>query len=696
MSFYFPNVDPAFVYQRKVDEYIDLVETEVVTNGFITLKEVPLFSNKVVVKKLDGTALQEVTTDTLAANQFRVDYSTGMVYFHSSLEGNKLTFYFKGTGYVSFPASRVYVDSNTNAQNKSIQQLINDLDNNYRNNWKTAVNNYADITTTYPSPALGDTVQTISDNKIYRFDGQSWIFTQQYSASAITDAQNKIGDLSGLQTTAKSSLVSSLNESFNEIAEARGAFDNVKGRLDNVDTKIGSLSNLGTVSKVNLVGAINENKNNLGNLTSLQTIDKSSIVNAVNENIASMQITDSKATKALTTFSTMRDPLSYLNSVEVLCSFTARGNSTTKWLQGFSINEATNEIYAAFQENNGTELTIEIRNLDGTFKESKSFPIESGAYTESLPFFYNGSNDLCFIVRTQNADTYNIFNYSVGILGMPISISGNRAKSDVDGNYFVTCDTTSTSPYTMKTVYIYDWVSVKNGVPILLNSFRVSRYGNLIQKAQGLVVNNGYIFLTQGESNGEPSITVYNTAGELVNAYLYTKDSLANAINNYLPNAIPDVNNFTYENESGCKYKGKLTTAHILNSTVYITIHNSPSGKPLDTKVPIYRIDTDWQSVTLLNGAIVYGTDTTPRVRRIGNEVILSGAIKGFTVMNTEYLEFYSGFAPDRNLQSVQPTSNGYQCNWQIQPNGRAKILTTRNPTLDVGNWYPFHITWFI
>jgi hypothetical protein len=263
MSFYFPNVDPAFVYQRSVDQYVDLVETETVTNGFITLKEIPLFSNKVVVKKLDGTTLQEVTTSTLTANQYRVDYSTGIVYFHSSLELIKLTCYFKGTGYVSFPASRVYVDSNTNAQNKSMQQLINDLDNNYRNNWKTAVSTYADIAITYPSPALGDTVQTISDNKIYRYNGTAWIFTQQYSASAITDAQNKIGDLTTLKTTTKNSLVASLNEDHDEVALARGTFSNVKGRLDDVDTRTGSLNNLGTVSKANLVGAINENLNSI-------------------------------------------------------------------------------------------------------------------------------------------------------------------------------------------------------------------------------------------------------------------------------------------------------------------------------------------------------------------------------------------------------------------------------------------------
>ena len=62
--------------------------------------------------------------------------------------------------------------------------------------WLTAVKTYADIATTYPNPKLGDTVQTIDDSKIYRWDGTQWIWTQQYNANAITDVQNKIGILS--------------------------------------------------------------------------------------------------------------------------------------------------------------------------------------------------------------------------------------------------------------------------------------------------------------------------------------------------------------------------------------------------------------------------------------------------------------------------------------------------------------------
>ena len=62
--------------------------------------------------------------------------------------------------------------------------------------WLTPVANYAAIATTYPNPQHGDTVMTLDNGKIYRYENGQWQFTQQYNANAITDVQNKIGILS--------------------------------------------------------------------------------------------------------------------------------------------------------------------------------------------------------------------------------------------------------------------------------------------------------------------------------------------------------------------------------------------------------------------------------------------------------------------------------------------------------------------
>jgi hypothetical protein len=218
MAYYFSGVDPAYVFKRKgdtADPFIFLKETFQVLNGIVTLREIPDFNSKVTVRKLDGTLLTE-TTNTPIANQYRVDYTSGIISFHSSHEGNTLTFDYYGIGYVSFPSSRIWVDTNASVSGKSLQQVITDLDNS-KTKWLSAVNTFADINTSYPSPKLGDTVQTISDSKIYRYDGNAWLLTQQYSANALTNIQNSIGTITALQTTQKGNIVDAINENVSSL-----------------------------------------------------------------------------------------------------------------------------------------------------------------------------------------------------------------------------------------------------------------------------------------------------------------------------------------------------------------------------------------------------------------------------------------------------------------------------------------------
>ena len=97
--------------------------------------------------------------------------------------------------------------------------------------------------------------------------------------AGIYDAKNEadtnsasIGNLSNLETSVKTDLVSAVNE--------------VSGKTDD----IGNLSNLTTENTSSIVGAINEvdansktNNQNIGNMTNLETTVKSSLVGAVNE-----------------------------------------------------------------------------------------------------------------------------------------------------------------------------------------------------------------------------------------------------------------------------------------------------------------------------------------------------------------------------------------------------------------------------
>ncbi|CAF1896765.1 hypothetical protein NRS6185_03736 [Bacillus subtilis] len=386
-----------------------------------------------------------------------------------------------------------------------------------------------------------------------------------------------------------------------------------------------------------------------------------------------------------------QDALSYLNNVEAMTTFKAREEALF-WPQSANINELTNEIYVASQENEGTELRIEIRDLDtGSFKERKSIPIESGAYTEGLSFFYNDQGNLCFIVKASKRSGYNIFNYDTGELS-DLIIADVSSKYAANKYYFASITVNQSSIH----AYVYTWESIKMGNPVLYTDFTVDYIPNL-EKVQGITLNDGFLFMSHGKSNGRPAISVYNLTGELLNYYIYTKDSLASAINKKFSNFIPNIYNYNFENESCCVYKGDLVAVQVVNNAdVVLVRHNRMLGYSLDVNVNQSRKDTGWMDIELLNGATAYVSERIPRIRRIGNKIRLEAELKGITTMDTEYISYYPEWSPDRVLPFTIPTSGGYNAVCQIQPNGKAKILSTRHPSPDVNSWYPIVFEWYL
>ncbi|MEK3813149.1 hypothetical protein [Bacillus sp. FSL R7-0685] len=386
-----------------------------------------------------------------------------------------------------------------------------------------------------------------------------------------------------------------------------------------------------------------------------------------------------------------QDALSYLNNVEAMTTFKAREEALF-WPQSANINELTNEIYVASQENEGTELRIEIRDLDtGSFKERKSIPIESGAYTEGLSFFYNDQGNLCFIVKASKRSGYNIFNYDTGELS-DLIIADVSSKYAANKYYFASITVNQSSIH----AYVYTWESIKMGNPVLYTDFTVDYIPNL-EKVQGITLNDGFLFMSHGKSNGRPAISVYNLTGELLNYYIYTKDSLASAINKKFSNFIPNIYNYNFENESCCVYKGDLVAVQVVNNAdVVLVRHNRMLGYSLDVNVNQSRKDTGWMGTELLNGATAYSLERLPRIRRIGNKIRLEAELKGITTMDTEYISYYPEWSPDRVLAFTIPTSGGYNAVCQIQPNGKVKILSTRHPSPDVNSWYPIVFEWYL
>lgn len=224
--------DPLVIIARKgtpEDPFKDRADSLPVINGIITLWEIPSMTERVTISGMSEID-QEIFEQRkiIAENEFLVHYSTGVVQFHPSLEGTTQLCRYKGRGLIMYPASRIYAmvsrhpdvvitlqDYITEVETKLAEnnELINKVENllsearvvidesrlstDNANTAAEAANNAADLAldaynttrlvfknpvakqkdlyTTYPSPSVGWTVQTYTDGKRYRFDGNDWI-----------------------------------------------------------------------------------------------------------------------------------------------------------------------------------------------------------------------------------------------------------------------------------------------------------------------------------------------------------------------------------------------------------------------------------------------------------------------------------------------------------------------------------------
>lgn len=124
------------------------------------------------------------------------------------------------------------------------------------------------------------------------------IDTNLYSASSsATLANTSIGTLSDLTTTAKTDLVSAINEVDSDLGTLSTTVANHTTAIGDNTTAIGTLANLTTTAKTDLVSAVNEvdlvasnNATSIGNIANLETVDKTNVVSAVNEIVENFNI----------------------------------------------------------------------------------------------------------------------------------------------------------------------------------------------------------------------------------------------------------------------------------------------------------------------------------------------------------------------------------------------------------------------
>lgn len=122
--------NPIVITKRNTDKEgntvaIKIYETRrITTDGLIALKQIPDELHRV---NIDGYT--EVYADNiLEENEFRVDYSQGIVYFNSARLGEFVDIEYYGIGYELIHVNRIFTDSE-NGVVETLEELIEDVNN---------------------------------------------------------------------------------------------------------------------------------------------------------------------------------------------------------------------------------------------------------------------------------------------------------------------------------------------------------------------------------------------------------------------------------------------------------------------------------------------------------------------------------------------------------------------------------------
>lgn len=384
--------------------------------------------------------------------------------------------------------------------------------------------------------------------------------------------------------------------------------------------------------------------------------------------------------------------LENLHKIQMLCTFPARGEDPDSgtWVQSVNYIEEEDALYIANQANNGLELRIDKRTVDGTFVESKILSIERGTYVESLSYFYNELEELIFIIFSQR-ESCSLYNYTTETLS-PIQLNFRGLhKNAIYKNYFVTTTMINKS---LRSFYFYDLAETKAenmSEPIVI---KPDYSLPLWQKSQGFTIVEDHIIVSLGSERGHPGLAIIDKEGNLRESVMYDATAYFEALKYNEDDQ--DVLQNNYENEGVFLYKGKLCFVQIFNGTVILVLHNEPKGQDVELQTVFVPRTTDWEPITLLNRAIPYASDTVPRIKRTGTVVRVEGALKGLRSVAIDVARINPDWAPDRNIQFTCPASSGATANWQISRAGVIKILTVTKSTITTATWFPFAFEWDI
>lgn len=103
--------------------------------------------------------------------------------------------------------------------------------------------------------------------------------------------------------------------------------------------------------------------------------------------------------------------------------------------------------------------------------------------------------------------------------------------------------------------------------------------------------------------------------------------------------------------------------------------------------------DTGWVDLPLSEGILAYNDEQTPRCRKIGNIVFLSGVFKGVVANNTPVGTLPEGFRPSKKIMFAVPSVAQCMSRISITTNGVITHERATNEPLVATNWHSIACT---
>lgn len=231
------NPEQSWIIQRRIgtqlDPFLQITEQITVANGkAITSEIIDKYQHIIITGS--GKTFFIKKNGIPDINNVVVNYDQGIIYFDAQYEGMQYTASYWGKGSYFLSANRIFsekdaqgnvtetlkdltdtivvndglytvnegirnIDEDTRKTNEILRieneiirqgQESNRVDdvasmiNSSKMILKGSVSTYSDLATTYPTPLIYWTVRVLDTNRLYRFDGESWIYIDSISTGA--------------------------------------------------------------------------------------------------------------------------------------------------------------------------------------------------------------------------------------------------------------------------------------------------------------------------------------------------------------------------------------------------------------------------------------------------------------------------------------------------------------------------------